>query len=282
MTKKKSSFGRFIFILLLLIILAAGGFLGYKYYSEGKENSVSTIKLDGEIKFPIAGTWYVNDSGEEYQDNALNFSEYTFETPAKVDGKLTGKINTVAFKDGNPVRTGSYEIVGENKLIISFPQEMDYDFTYTYYPDEQKLDMDFAGQKRTLTRTNPVAQNTAPAKEALPETEEEKQIRLWMENIEGDWEDSLKTNPLFRFGKPTKEGNVITGEFHGIYSNDLTYIYKYERSSGGRTNFKGVKAIRKGVEDPYERVLKWKVQFNDEGNGFSLNDSPTLRHKLVK
>lgn len=145
--KKKSSFGRTIFTFILLIVLILGGYFGYQYYLDQNR---TTYHFNGE--FPIEGTWYVNDSGEAFSDNALNFAEYKFSEPTQEGNRYIGRVFAIHFQDSTYTHTGDYEITGDNKIKISFPSEMDYDFTYNYYPDEQKLEMSFAGQERTLVR----------------------------------------------------------------------------------------------------------------------------------
>ncbi len=273
MGTKKSSFGRTIFILILLIILIAGGYFGYKYYLD---QNTSTTSLTEDIDFQIAGTWYVNDSGEAYSDNAFNFSEYNFESPTRVDGKFTGKLNVVTHNLSNPLLTGDYEVVGENKLKISFPNEMDYEFTYTYYPDEQKLEMDFAGQNRTLIREKPVVQESTPQTEEEIKAEEEKvQTQLWMDNIaDVIWENS---NWTVRFDKPVQEGDIITGEM----IENKYIIYKYERISDGEVKCKSIFYLdgngNRIKYDGSEFTLKMELQ--DDGNTliFYHSDGRVLR-----
>lgn len=125
-----------------------------------KLEEVTESGYQNNSKFPIEGTWYVNDNGETSIDNALNFSEFTFGSPTKVADKLIGKFSAVHFQDINSVYTGDYEIVGANILVLSLPNEMDYEFTYTYYPDEQKLEITYAGQNKILTREKPGIQTS--------------------------------------------------------------------------------------------------------------------------
>ncbi|SMC62893.1 hypothetical protein [Moheibacter sediminis] len=209
MTKKKNSFGRTIFILILLLILAAGGYFGYKYYSDQN----TSISVNGEKEFPIAGTWSVDNIDEGFNDTAFNFIEYTFESPAKVDGKLTGKLNVVSNNDGNPTRTGNYEITGENKLIISFPNEMDHEFTYTYYPDEQKLQMNFAGQNRTLTRKQRIAETEITQNTEVVAAKDSVEIRKEqvLEIAKIEWKSEINSGDYIKLSQPTVENDVVKG-----------------------------------------------------------------------
>ncbi len=213
-----------------------------------------------EAEFPIAGTWYVNDNGEAYSDNALNFAEYTFGEPTKAGDRYIGRVNAIHFQDSNYTHTGDYEVVGENKLKISFPNEMDYEFTYTYYPDEQKLEIDFAGQQRTLTR-----------KQAILETEEEKQAQLWMEKIEGKWQYIvIAKNEVCTFSKPTMEGNSIKGKFEQKNERGTT-TFEYEKFSNGLCRMKN-------LDDPY--VLEHDrniLELNDVGDTLTLNGIVMIR-----
>lgn len=279
MTKKKSSFGRIIFILILLLILVGGGYFGYKYYSEG--NTSTSTNFDGK-DFQIEGTWYVSDIDAGFGDGAFNFIEYTFERPANAEGKWTGKVNVVSNDLGNPTRTGSYEIVDKNKLIISFPNEMDYEFAYTHYPDEQKLEMDFVGQKRMLVRAKPVVEQTpAPQTEAEIKIEEEKiQTQLWMDNIaDVEWKEFDTTDGFTRvvkFNKPVQEGDIIKGEFEWV-TDEHKHVYEYERVSDGEVKFTPIKYFINGVEQSNPEssgILIMKLL--DDGNTLIL-ENPSYR-----
>lgn len=183
-----------------------------------------------EADFPIAGTWYVNDNGEAYTDNTLNFSEYTFGEPDQSGGKKLGKLRLVSFKGEE--REGEYEIIDKNVLVIYLLNENDFTFTYTYFPDDKKLEMNYAGQERTLVREKPL-------------TEAEIQDQLWMDKIaDVDWvNNTLK----MRFDKPTREGSVIKGNVD-IYHFGEIFHCKYERSSGGQTTLQQTKETMSGAK----------------------------------
>lgn len=195
-----------------------------------------------DAEFPLVGTWYVNDSGEDYNDNALNFSEYTFGEPDRSGGKLLGKLRLVPF-NGEEEREGEYEIVEENKLVIYLLNELDYTFTYTYFPEEEKVEMNYAGQDRTLVREKPVAETAS-----TPEGEKFKQTLLILEKIGGVvWRNELWTT---KFTKPTKEGDIYTGELHNRSDYDYGYIYKYELSADGELNLRFIKETVGDQERP--------------------------------
>lgn len=150
---------KIIFILCLALTFTSCEQISKKI-DEISATDVSTDQT--EIEFPIPGTWYVEDSEKEVENTAFNFIEYTFETPTNVDGKLTGVVHTISNDPANPSRTGSYEVLTENKLILSFPNESPQDFIYSYNPEYQKVDISFAGQNRILTNTKTIVQERCP------------------------------------------------------------------------------------------------------------------------
>ncbi len=262
--KKKSSFGRTIFKLILLIVLILGGYFGYQYYLD--QNRV-TYHFNGE--FPIEGTWYVNDNGEAFSDNALNFAEYKFSEPTKEGDRYIGRVYAIHFQDSNYTHTGDYEITGDNKIKVSFPGEMDYDFTYNYYPDEQKLEMSFAGQERTLVREKPVVQESTPVAEA--ENPEQIETHEKLDKISNhEWINQM--NNLVIFGKPKKEGDIYTGEYI-VYYDEFSDIFKYEILEDGLWKIIGIKKLYKdGTEKPYVHESNYNLQMDEEGKTLVLKN----------
>lgn len=182
-----------------------------------------------EAEFPIEGTWYVNDNGEAYTDNTLNFAEYTFGEPDQSGGKLLGKLRLMSF-DGEE-REAEYEIIEKNVLNIYILNENDYTFTYTYYPEEEKVEMNYAGQERTLVREKPL-------------TEEEIQTQRWMDHIaDVDWKSS---GAILRFDKPTKEGNLIKGKLILKAHGDKAHL-QYERTFDGQMTVKQLELSEHGA-----------------------------------
>jgi|GEM_PF-6875668 len=244
-----------------------------KKFEEVTESSGSNTDGTTETDFPIAGTWYVNDSGEDYNENALNFSEYTFETPVNVDGKLTGKLNTVLFEDGSPTRSGNYEITGENKLKVSFPNEMDYELTYVYYPEEQKLEINFAGQNRTLIRKQSIAETEITENSEEVAVKDSVQIRKEqvLEIAGVKWESKISSGRHIKLSQPTVENGVVKGTID--FQNDMSNFYTgtYEKLSENKysTIFnKGYMVVngQKRDERDYSYGYTFSLEPIDDGN----------------
>ena len=174
-----------------------------------------------EIDFPLTGTWYVNDNGEAYSDNVLNFSEYTFGEPDASGGKLLGKVKLIPFEGEE--REGEFEILDENTLVIYLLNENDYTFTYAYFPDNEKVEMNYAGQDRTLVRVKPIIETT--------EISDINKIKDPISDIaEIEWESEKTEGRFLKFSKPIMEDGAIKGTME-INNSKFHFTGTYEKSS---------------------------------------------------
>jgi len=285
MTKKKSSFGRFIFILIILLILIFGGYFGYQYYYKKEKPNIKELQSlllrlnpETEKEFPIAGIWYL--------DNPNISAEYIFEAPEKSDGKLAGKLDVVTDK----MTTGvfNYEVIGDNKLKISDPKNTvtPYEITYNYNATEQKLVITNGAEKKIYTRNAPVA---ARKTEEIEQKSPQQILLEKMEQIAGEW--NIETLPgwlekySLKFSKPVLQDGKVKGEFqnlritpeqpkNGMPKREEIGYYNYELISDGELKLHMTKLLVNGKEGFNDGTHSGTAKFEllDNGNTLIFND----------